>query len=193
MPIEELQEPIWDKQKGETPNQYCFFQEFLKWPTYNLKDFHNHLCNNYSKLPQVTDKAKIPKYGTMKNWSSFNNWTIRKEAKRSAEKQDILDTLHELDKEDAIEEFLLKKSIKRKLLRRLEQDADHEKYSQLKHGADAFTILNDDNRVDKEEPTTFTNQKLDVDAETKIEYEGVENLLEVFHASKDEWDKHKDP
>ena len=61
----------------------------------------------------------------------------------------------------------------------------------MKHGADAFTILNDDNRVDKEEPTTFTNQKLDVDAETKVQYEGVENLLEVFHASKDEWDKRK--
>jgi hypothetical protein len=191
MPIEELQEPIWDRQKGETPNQYCFFQEFLKWPTYNLKDFHNYLCNHYSRLPKVTDKAKIPKYGTMKNWSSLNNWTSRKEAKRAAEKQDILDTLHELDKEDAIEEFLLKKSIKRKLLRRLEKEADYEKYSQLKHGADAFTILNDDNRVDKEEPTTFTNQKLDVDAETKVQYEGVENLLEVFHASKDEWDKRK--
>lgn len=191
MPIEELQEPYWEKQKGETPNQYCFFQEFLKWPTFNLKDFHQHLCNNYSKLPQVTDKAKIPKYGTMKNWSSLNNWTARKEAKRIAEKQEILDTLHELDKEDAIEEFLLKKSIKRKLLRRLEQDADHEKYSQLKHGADAFTILNDDNRVDKEEPTTFTNQKLDVEAESKIQYENVDNLLEVFHASKAEWNKHK--
>ena len=51
--------------------------------------------------------------------------------------------------------------------------------------------MSDDNRVDMEEPTTFTNQKLDVDAETKVEYSNVDNLLEAFHASKAEWDKQK--
>ena len=192
MPIEELQEPIWEKQKGETPNQYCYFLEFLQFPTYSLKDFHDHLCENGIAGHKG---AKIAAYKTLRNWAgdSCNKWHSRKEAKRIADKEDLLETLHELDKQDLIEEYLLKKSIKRKLLRRLEKEADYEKYSQLKHGADAFTILNDDNRVDKEEPTTFTNQKLDVDAETKVQYEGVENLLEVFHASKDEWDKHKDP
>jgi hypothetical protein len=189
MPIEELQEPIWEKQKGETPNQYCYFLEFLQYPTYNLKDFHQHLCENGIAGHKGT---KIAAYKTLRNWAgdSCNKWHSRKEAKRIAEKEDLLETLHELDKQDAIEEYLLKKSIKRKLLQRLEQDADHEKYSQLKHGADAFTILNDDNRVDKEEPTTFANQKVDMESTNKIEYEGVENLLEVFHASKDEWNKH---
>ena len=189
MPIEELQEPIWEKQKGETPNQYCYFLEFLQYPTYNLKDFHQHLCENGIAGHKGT---KIAAYKTLRNWAgdSCNKWHSRKEAKRIAEKEDLLETLHELDKQDAIEEYLLKKSIKRKLLQRLEQDADHEKYSQLKHGADAFTILNDDNRVDKEEPTTFANQKVDMESTNKIEYEGVENLLEVFHASKNEWNKH---
>jgi hypothetical protein len=190
MPIEELQEPIWEKQKGETPNQYCYFLEFLQFPTYNLKDFHDHLCENGIAGHKGT---KIAAYKTLRNWAgdSCNKWHSRKEAKRIADKEDLLETLHELDKQDAIEEYLLKKSIKRKLLKRLEKEADYEKYSQLKHGADAFTILNDDNRVDKEEPTTFTNQKLDVEAETKVEYQGVDNLLEAFHASKAEWDKHK--
>ena len=189
MPIEELQEPIWEKQKGETPNQYCYFLEFLQYPTYNLKDFHQHLCENGIAGHKGT---KIAAYKTLRNWAgdSCNKWHSRKEAKRIAEKEDLLETLHELDKQDAIEEYLLKKSIKRKLLQRLEQDADHEKYSQLKHGADAFTILNDDNRVDKEEPTTFASQKVDMESTNKIEYEGVENLLEVFHASKNEWNKH---
>ena len=192
MPIEELQEPIWEKQKGETPNQYCYFLEFLQFPTYNLKDFHQHLCEHGIAGHKG---AKIAAYKTLRNWAgdSCNKWHSRKEAKRIADKEDLLETLHELDKQDLIEEYLLKKSIKRKLLKRLEKEVDYEKYSQLKHGADAFTILNDDNRVDKEEPTTFTNQKLDVDADTTIQYEGVENLLEVFHASKDEWNKHKNP
>ena len=192
MPITELQEPYWEKQKGETPNQYCYFLEFLKFPTFNLKAFHDHLCEEHKKTQSNT---KIVTYDTIRKWAGdkCNKWHTRKSAKRQSEKEDLLETLHELDKEDAIEEFLLKKSIKKKLLKRLEQDADYEKYSQLKHGADAYTILNDDNRVDKEEPTSYTSQKVDVDADTTIAYEGVDNLLEAFHASKAEWDKHKKP
>ena len=33
--------------------------------------------------------------------------------------------------------------------------------------------------------------KADVDSKSKVEYQGVDNLLEAFHASKAEWDKHK--
>ncbi|MBR3213325.1 MAG: hypothetical protein IKF79_02300 [Methanosphaera sp.] len=191
MPIEELQEPIWEKQKGETPNQHCYFLEFLEFPTFSLKDFHNHLCEKYSKVLGSTDKPKVPKYQTIKNWSFCNDWTSRKEAKRHFEKQSIIDELHELDKQDKIDNFKKKNSIRKKLLERLDNEAEFEKYSQLKHGVDAYVNMSDDNRIDMEEPTTFTNQKLDVDAETKVQYEGVENLLEVFHASKDEWDKRK--
>ena len=192
MPIEELHEPIWDKQKGETPNQYCYFLEFLEYPTFNLKDFHDHLCEEHKKTQSNT---KVVTYDTIRKWAGdkCNKWRDRKTAKRQAEKQDLLDTLHELDKQDKIEEFLLKKSFKRKLLDRLEKDSEFEKYSQLKHGVDAYVNMSDDNRVDMEEPTTFTNQKLDVDADTTIQYEGVDNLLEAFHASKKEWDKHKNP
>lgn len=191
MPIPELQEPYWEKQEGETPNQYCYFLEFLEFPTFNLKDFHQHLCDNRHESTSIN---KVVKYQTLRKWAGekCNKWHIRKQAKRQSEKDDLLETLHELDKQDAIEEYLLKKSIKRKLLRRLEQEVEYEKFSQLKHGADAFTIINDDNRVDKEEPTTFTNQKVDVDADTTIQYDGVDNLLEAFHASKAEWNKHKE-
>jgi hypothetical protein len=132
-------------------------------------------------------------YDTLRKWAGekWNNWHIRKEAKRSAEKQDILETLHELDKETKIDNFKQKNSFKKKLLDRLEKEAEFEKYSQLKHGVDAYVNMSDDNRIDMEEPTTFTNQKVDVDADTTIAYEGVDNLLEAFHASKAEWDKHK--
>ena len=192
MPIEELQEPYWEKQEGETPNQYCYFLEFLEYPTFNLKDFHDHLCEN---LHKSTSNNKVVKYQTIRKWAGdkCTKWRVRKEAKRQAEKQDLLDTLHELDKQEKIENFKLKNSFKKKLLDRLEKEAEFEKYSQLKHGVDAYVNMSDDNRIDMEEPTTFTNQKLDVDADTTIQYEGVDNLLEAFHASKKEWDKHKNP
>jgi hypothetical protein len=35
------------------------------------------------------------------------------------------------------------------------------------------------------------NVKADVDSNTKVEYQNVDNLLEAFRASKAEWDKHK--
>ena len=192
MPIEELQEPYWEKQKGETPNQYCYFLEFLKFPTNNLREFHDHLCEEHKKTQSNT---KVVTYDTIRKWAGdkCNKWRDRKTAKRQAEKQDLLDTLHELDKQEKIENFKLKNSFKKKLLDRLEKEAEFEKYSQLKHGVDAYVNMSDDNRIDMEEPTTFTNQKLDVDADTTIQYEGVDNLLEAFHASKKEWDKHKNP
>lgn len=190
MPIEELQEPYWEKQEGETPNQYCYFLEFLEFPTFNLKDFHDYLCEKSKKEQKG---AKPVTYKTIGKWAGekCNKWRVRKEAKRQAEKQDILDTLHELDKADKIEEFKKKKLFKQRLLDRLLMEAETAALSQLRQGADAYIAMGDDNRVDKEEPTTYSNQKLDVDAETKVQYEGVENLLEVFHASKAEWDKHK--
>ena len=190
MPIEELQEPYWEKQEGETPNQYCYFLEFLEYPTFNLKDFHDYLCEKNKKAQKGT---KVVTYGTLRKWArdACNKWRVRKEAKRQSEKDDLLDTLHELDKQDKIDNFIKKNSIKKKLLERLEKEAEYEKYSQLKHGVDAYVNMSDDNRIDMEEPTTFASQKLDVDADTKIQYEGVDNLLEAFHASKAEWDKHK--
>ena len=109
-----------------------------------------------------------------------------------SEKDDLLDTLHELDKQDKIDNFKLKNSFKKKLLDRLEKEAEYEKYSQLKHGVDAYVNMSDDNRIDMEEPTTFANQKVDVEADTNVHYDGVDNLLEAFHASKAEWDKHKE-
>ena len=190
MPIEELQEPVWERQEGETPNQYCYFLEFLEYPTFNLKQFHDHLCEKNKKEQKGT---KVVTYGTLRKWArdSCNKWQVRKEAKRQAEKDDILDTLHELDKQVKIDNFIKKNSIRKKLLERLDNEAEFEKYSQLKHGVDAYVNMSDDNRIDMEEPTTFANQKVDMESTNKIEYEGVDNLLEAFHASKAEWDKHK--
>ncbi len=192
MPIEELQEPYWEKQEGETPNQYCYFLEFLEFPTFNLKDFHDHLCELHKNSQKFTDKSKITSYAVLRKWAgdACNKWRVRKEAKRQSEKDDILDTLHELDKEVKINNFKRKNNFKNKLLERLEKEAEYEKYSQLKHGVDAYVNISDDNRIDMEEPTTFASQKVDMESTNKIEYEGVENLLEVFHASKNEWDKH---
>ena len=181
MPIEELKEPIWEKQQGETPNQYCYFIEFLKFPTNNLRAFHDHLCKEHQKEQKGT---KPVTYSTLKKWSrpSCNKWVERKAAKRKAEDDDIQNTLHELDKADAIEEYLLKKSFKNKLLNRLEREAETERYSQLKHGVSAYVDISNDNRVDKHEPTSYTKTEgtLEVEADTTINNPGLDKIAEAF-------------
>jgi hypothetical protein len=169
MPIEELQEPYWEKQKGETPNQYCYFLEFLEFPTFNLKDFHNHLCETYQNLPEPTPKP--PKYNTIKGWSSDNNWTDRKTAKRTSEKEDILNTLHELEKERIVDEYKTKQRINTNLLNRIEREVDDNALSQIAQGIQGYKTLKDDNRVDRGEATDFTKSDINADIDAKAEVE----------------------
>ena len=83
MPIEELQEPYWEKQEGETPNQYCYFLEFLEFPTFNLKDFHDHLCELHKNsqkftktVAQKTEKNPFTSKTTqMRDWNKIQ-WII---------------------------------------------------------------------------------------------------------------------
>ena len=188
MPIDQLQEPYWEKQKGETPNQYCYFQEFLKFPTFNLKDFHKYLCETYQH--PTKPNVKPPKYNTITGWSSENKWTSRKEAKRVAEDKDILDTLHELEKQKKIDTFNAKQEIETNLIENiLTAIALGQPLSQINQGVQALKTLNEDKQLTQEKPTNYN--KTDIDAESKVTHQGVTELMEAFYVSKAEWDKRK--
>jgi hypothetical protein len=170
MPIEELQEPYWEKQEGETPNQYCYFLEFLDYPTNNLKDFHDHLCDKHKKTQPNT---KIVTYDTLRKWAGekWNKWHIRKAAKRKAEDDDIQDTLHELEKETKVEEYQTKQRINTKLLKRIEREVDENALSQIAQGIQGYKTLKDDNRVDRGEATDFTKSDVNADIDAKAQVE----------------------
>ena len=189
MPIKELQEPIWEKQKGETPNQHCYFLEYLKFPTFNLKAFHEHLCETYKNLDKPS--AKPPKYNTIIGWSSENKWRTRKEAKRTSEDTEILETLHELEKQQKIETFNAKQEIERTLLENIKTAiALGQPLSQINQGVQALKTLNEDKQLTQEKPTNYN--KTDIDAETRVQHQGVNELVEAFYVSKAEWDKRQD-
>lgn len=188
MPIKELKEPYWEKQKGETPNQHCYFLEYLKYPTFNLKAFHQHLCNTYKNLDQPS--AKPPKYNTIIGWSSENKWRIRKEAKRTAEDTEILETLHELEKQQKIDTFNAKQEIEEKLLDKIVEAIETgQSLSQINQGIQALKTINEDKQLTQEKPTTYN--KTDIDAETRVQHQGVNELVEAFYVSKKEWDNRK--
>ena len=188
MPIEELQEPIWEKQKGETPNQYCYFQEFLKWPTFNLKDFHRHLCETYQN--PTKPNAKPPKYNTITGWSSENKWTARKEAKRTAEDKDIMETLHELEKQQKIDTFNSKQEIETRLLENIITAIElGQPLSQINQGIQALKTLNEDKQLTQEKPTNYnrTNVEADVKAEAEINREALDKIAKAYARGKDDY------
>lgn len=170
MPIDELQEPIWEKQKGETPNQYCYFLEFLQFPTNNLKDFHDHLCQKDNKGQKGT---KPPAYKTIRNWAreACNNWVFRKAAKRKAEDDDLNNILCELEKERKVDEYKAKQRINTRLLNRIEREVDDNALSQIAQGIQGYKTLKDDNRVDRGEATDFTKSDINADIDAKVEVE----------------------
>lgn len=50
-------------------------------------------------------------------------------------------------------------------------------------------LLNKNLRLNHSRPTTIS--KSDVDVDTKVQFDGVDNLIGAFHASKKEWARHK--
>ena len=177
------------KQEGETPNQYCYFQEFLKYPTYNLKDFHQHLCEEHKSKQKGT---KPVTYNTLRKWAmdKCNKWKVRKEAKRTAEDNDILTRLHELEKEQKEKSFKAKQEIEDKLLDNILMAIEFEQpLSQINQGIQALKTLNEDKQLTQEKPTNYN--KTDIEAETKLQHQGVNELVEAFYVSKAEWENRK--
>lgn len=187
MPITELKEPYWEKQDGETPNQYCYFLEYLEFPTYNLREFHDHLCEENKKKQMGT---KIVTYNTIRKWArdSCNKWQRRKEAKRQCEKEDLMETLAELEKKQQEKTFRAKQEIEEKLLDNIIMAIELEQpLSQINQGVQALKTLNEDKQLTQEKPTNYN--KTDIEAETRVQHQGVNELVEAFYVSKAEWDK----
>ena len=189
MPIKELTEPIWEKQEGETPNQYCYFREFLKYPTYNLKDFHDFLCTD-SKLRQ--DEAKIVSYKTIRRWATekCNKWKSRKEAKRIAEDKDIMETLHELEKQQKIDTFNSKQQIETELIENiLTAISLGQPLSQINQGIQALKTLNEDKQLTQEKPTNYnrTNVEADVKAEAEVNRDALNMIAKAYARGKDDY------
>lgn len=187
MVVETLEEPIWEKQKGETPNQYFYFLEFLEYPTFNLKEFHQHLTEN---IQDSTKFNKILKYQTIRKISSENKWKERKLAQRTLQKEDLMETLNQLDLECKVENYKSKQEIENTLITQiLTAITLGQPLSQINQGIQGLKTLHEDKLLDQEKPTNYN--KTDIDAETHVQHQGVDELIGAFYVSKAEWDKRK--
>ena len=153
---------IWDRQEGETVNQYCWFNEFLLHNDLSLKNFYETIQEPSEDIHKKSQKnKKIPTYYTVYKWSSCNNWIKRKEAyiKHKNEEQ-----RHRLEEEDYKNKETIhqkKNNIILKLLNKLEQELDDDLVSgyQSNQFTNAITNLLDDNRKDIGSPTEITENK----------------------------------
>ena len=196
----DLQEPIDEIQKEETPKQHYFVDLFYDVDDDNLTAFF--------KSFDGLDKGDKWVYGgceeTLKfkpfAQSTFRNlgcclqykkrrkahWADIFESKKESRKKKIIDFMDTF-LDDVVESTSDLKVTENEI--NYDDSRPHLKAQGKNHISSArktnWDILKD--LGDIEDPA----QKHKVEAETTIESKGVENLLEVFHASKAEWDKHK--
>ena len=195
--------PLWERQPNERLQLYIYKKIYImeiKKANKELKDIITYI----EKLPNHGNNEKckefeghlieIPNLKQLQNASSkwcwnqadenYTNYLTELDNKKkeenyqtSTDKVDtIIDDMFELV-EDSVEELKnteYKTSTKIQLQYTLSRTID---------------LLTKNKRLNHGRPTTIS--KSDVDVDTKIEFDGVDNLIGAFHASKKEWTKHK--
>ena len=86
--------------------------------------------------------------------------------------------------------FNAKQEIQRNLLDKIQMAiASGQPLSQINQGIQALKTLNEDQQLTQEKPTNYN--QTNIDAETRVQHQGVQELVEAFYVSKSEWDKRK--
>lgn len=178
---------LWDRQEGETANQYCWFNEFLLHNDYSLKNFYEKVNEESIESEQESQKnKKIPTYRTIQKWSSCNNWIKRKEAYKEDECKQLRCHLQELQMNKIEEQFERKTEQIDNILTLMDNQFKQGTLScyQASQGANAISTLKDDNRKDLGEPTEITENKsqLQIESEqvtTETIYDKVDKALGI--------------
>lgn len=196
----DLHEPIDEIQEGETPKQHYFVELFYDVDDDNLAAFYKSFDGLDKGDKWVYSGCEATLQFKPFAQSTFRNlvYCLQLKRRKKAHWQEIFS-----DK---------KQSCKRKVIDFIDSFADDviDSTSDLKTTEDEINY--DDSRphlkaqgknyVSSARKTNWDllkdlcdiedrTQKHKVEAETTIESKGVDNLLEAFHASKAEWDKHK--
>ena len=197
----DLQEPIYELQKDEKPKQHYFVDLFYQVEDDNIRSFANSFCNlkkgqewTYSGQTEILKFDPFSPSHLIKLFSCLQAKTRRDaywesifKSKQEARKKRITDFMESF-MEDVIDSTSDLKVTENEI--NYDDSRPHLKAQGKNHISSArktnWEILKD--LGDIEDPA----QKHKVEADTTIAYEGVDNLLEAFHASKTEWDKHKD-
>ena len=170
MPIEELKEPYWQKQEGETPKQHCWFCQFLQYPDFSLKEFHQYITSPDFELADPSGYGKVPALKTIQNWSSDNKWTIRKKAKIEDREQQTQYHLQQLDLEKRKDFYNKKLELIEEAFRKAQEEFILGNISgyQFNQYCQGITKLLDDNRLDLNKSTDIVQTTASVELEAEV-------------------------
>ena len=183
----ELQEPIWKKQKKEGSNAYCWFQEFLNYPTFELMRFCEHIQQETEESQQKSvKKVKTPAYNTICKWSSKFEWRKRKEAFLENEEEERTLYLRQLRLKHSREELDLLHEIKMTQLKNIRDQIRTGQKSgyDFNQNMQGIKVINDMDLLELGEATENVQQKItaDIKQETKSNNE---LLLKVADMKKE--------
>ena len=196
----ELQEPIYELQKEEKPRQHYFIDLFYEVEDDNIKKF----AESFEGLK----KGQTWVYGRSTEKLLFDPYTptyliklfscLQAQTRRTAYWESIFKSKQESRKKkvtDFMDTFLEDVIDSTSDLKVTENEINyddsrpHLKAQGKNHVSSArktnWEILKDLGDIEDRA------QKHQVEANTKIEHQNVDNLLEAFHASKAEWEQHK--
>lgn len=182
MTITELQEPIWKKQKRESSNAYCWFQEFLNYPTYEIQKFHEHIINNQKEIVKNNGKkAKIPTLKTVYTWSTNYSWRKRKEAYLENEANERTLYLRQLRLKHSREELDLLHKIKMKQLQNIEKQVTDGQLNGYNFNQNMMGIktINDMDLLELGEATENIKTNIKADVHTTSKKEKIKQVDEL--------------
>jgi len=195
--------PLWERQPNERLQLFIYKKIYImeiKKANKELSDVITYV----EKLPKSEEDStcrdyngnliKIPTYNQLQKASSkwcwsqadsdYSNYLLQQdEEKREANFHDntdimdnIINTMLDIT-HDSVEELK-------------ESDYKTSTKIQLEYTVSrTIDLLNKNLRLNHSRPTTIS--KSDVDVDTTVQFDGVDNLIGAFHASKKEWNQHK--
>lgn len=182
MTTTELQEPIWKKQKKESSNAYCWFQEYLNYPTYELMRFCEHIQQETEESQQKSlKKVKTPTYNTICKWSSKFKWRKRKEAYLENEEEERTLYLRQLRLKHSREELDLLHEIKMTQLKNIRDQIQTGQKSgyDFNQNMQGIKVINDMDLLELGEATENINQKIQADVQTISKKEKIREVDEL--------------
>ena len=182
MTITELQEPIWKKQKKESSNAYCWFQEYLNYPTFEIMRFCEYIQKNSEDIQKKSEKkVKTPTYYTISKWSSNFKWRKRKEAYLENEEEERTLYLRQLRLKHSREEHDLLHKIKMKQLQNIEKQVTDGQLNGYNFNQNMMGIktINDMDLLELGEATENINQNIKADVKTISKKEKIKQVDEL--------------
>lgn len=195
--------PLWERQPNERLQLFIYKKIYIMEIKKANKQL-NDVITYVEKLPKHSDDdscrlyqehlIKIPTYTQLQSASKKWRWAQADE--------EYSNYLLELDQEKREQNFHDNTDIMDNIINTM-LDITNDSVEELKESdyktstkiqleytvSRTIDLLNKNLRLNHSRPTTIS--KSDVDVDTKVQFDGVDNLIGAFHASKKEWSRHK--